>query len=88
MISLDRRVSASAKAAASGGRQGLGLALMGLIAVVLTLMPAPVSAGLILQVENASARAGGTGSFDVVLSAGVIALVPSIMRTLSSFSLL
>jgi hypothetical protein len=40
-----------------------------LTAFVLGVSPAPVSAGLVLQVENASAQAGGTGSFDVVIYA-------------------
>jgi len=69
MISFDRRLSASASAVVTRGRVGLGFTLTALIAVVLALVPTPVSAGLVLQVENASAQAGGTGSFDVVLAA-------------------
>ena len=36
---------------------------------MLGLLPTPASAGLILQVENAVATSGGTGSFDVIIYA-------------------
>ena len=66
MISFDRRFSASVLLQAARGRLLLSFCLTSLS---LALMPAPASADLILQVENATAQAGGTGSFDVVLSA-------------------
>jgi hypothetical protein len=49
------------------GRRAISLTLAVLTALMLGVFPTPASAGLILQVENASAQAGGTGSFDVVI---------------------
>jgi PEP-CTERM motif-containing protein len=69
MILYDRRFLTRAPREAARGRLVARFTLTALIAILLNLFPAPASAGLILQVENASAQAGGTGSFDVVLSA-------------------
>ncbi len=45
------------------------VAAAALIGFGLGLTDTPASAGLVIQVENAAAQAGGTGSFDVVISA-------------------
>jgi PEP-CTERM motif len=69
MISFDRRISTATRLQAFRRRLVSGLTLLALAVFMLSLMPPPAAAGLILQVENATAQAGGTGSFDVVLAA-------------------
>ena len=69
MISFDRRISTAASVEAFRRRLVGGLTLAVLSLFMLCLVPAPAFADLILQVENATAQAGGTGSFDVVLAA-------------------
>jgi hypothetical protein len=69
MISFDRRISTAASVEAFRRRLVGGLTLSVLSLFMLCLVPAPAFADLILQVENATAHAGGTGSFDVVLAA-------------------
>ena len=70
MILFDQRFLTSAPSQAARRRLVVGFTPTVLIAILLGVLPAPASAaGLVLQVENASAQAGGTGSFDVVLSA-------------------
>ena len=44
-------------------------ALLVLTTLMLGVWPTPVSAGLILQVQDVAAQSGGTGSFDVVIYA-------------------
>ena len=69
MISFDRHISTSVSLESSRGRLVGRITLAAVSVLILGLFPAPTSAGLILQVANASAKAGGTGSFDVVLAA-------------------
>jgi hypothetical protein len=69
MISFDRRISTSVSLESSRGSHLGGFTHAALMVLLLGLYPTPASAGLILQVANASAEAGGTGSFDVVLGA-------------------
>jgi hypothetical protein len=69
MISLDRRYSDSVRRETARERWLAGRIRATLIACGLGLTSAPAYAELVLQVENATAQAGGTGSFDVVLSA-------------------
>jgi hypothetical protein len=68
MISFDRRLSTAAPLEPTRGRSVVPITLGAVTVLLLSLLPSTASAGLILQVENATAQAGGTGSFDVVLS--------------------
>lgn len=69
MILFNPRYLTSRPWQAARGRLAVGFTLTALTALLLGLFPAPASADLVLSVGNASAQAGGTGSFDVVLSA-------------------
>jgi hypothetical protein len=69
MTSSDRLFSASTHVSGSCGRYTAPGNVFVLTALLVSVMAAPASAGLTLQVENVTAQAGGTGSFDVVLSA-------------------
>jgi hypothetical protein len=69
MSSNDRRFTALTPVSTTRGRYATRGNVFALTALLLGVFAAPASAGLSLQVENATTQAGGTGSFDVVLSA-------------------
>jgi hypothetical protein len=69
MIVLNRTALSFGQRSTVGGRTLFFRALFTLAALASSLYPRVASAGLVIEVENASAQAGGTGSFDVVLAA-------------------